>query len=332
MNSRSLSFFLSVCLLVGPVVVFGLYKLRQFSRGILQAERDALPYVPKPEPKSGIFLRRFSAPEQKYLRGLLHTTGYLFPLMIWLTFGIFILPLSDIELLTRNSWNNPPVFLWFRVLLVATTFVGTSCYIFGIVTANLVTTPIRFGPTARFYRTRPLSISFLFWTNVLVALGSELAAILTGIGTGILLLVAIHGPIWLHLPPAFPGAIVPNDGKQELYASFLATSPVRVLLSVCITITLSFSVFTVLLATPYALPGKKGSGPNAVVILAMTLGMFAFLTLNIARIFGAVSIPAWLFMYAELGPPPPYVYALVPVSLSAGLLLLARYFIGNSEV
>ncbi|MGA2218760.1 MAG: hypothetical protein ABSG51_11780 [Terracidiphilus sp.] len=332
MSGRSQTFFLSVCILIGPVLLFGLYKLRQFSRGVLQAERDALPYDSKPEPMPGFLLRRFSAPEQKYLRQLLRTTGYLFPLLTWLTFGIFILPASDVELFTHNTWNNPPVFLWLRILLGATTFVGTTCYIFGIVMANLVTTPLRFGPSARFYRTRPLGIGFLFWTNALVALGTELAAILIGFGAGMLLLAAIHGPIWMHLPPAFPGTLVPNDGKLELYASLLATSPPRVLLSICTTITLSFSVFTVLLATPYALPGTRSSRPNAVVILAMTLGMFAFLALNIARIFRAASIPAWLFMYAELGPPPPYAYALVPVSLSAGLLLLARYFIGKTEV
>jgi hypothetical protein len=45
-----------------------------------------------------------------------------------------------------------------------------------------------------------------------------------------------------------------------------------------------------------------------------------------------VHLPLWLFVYLELGPPPPYAFALIPVALSAGLLLLARYFVGISEV
>jgi PSP len=332
MSSRSLSFFFSACLLVGPVVVVAFYKLRRYSRAMLQAERDALPYDAKPEPKPGILLRRFSTPEQKYLRQLLHTTKYIFPLMSWLTFGIFILPASDIQLLTHNSWNNPQAYLWFRVLLGAASFTGTSCFIFGVLTGSFVITPLRFGTTAQFYRTRPLGLGFLFWTNLLIGLGSELAAILTGAGAALLLLAAIHGPIWLHLPPAFPGVIIPNDGKQELYASLLATSPPRILLSVCTTITLSLAIGSVLLAIPYALPGKQGSRPNSFPVIVMALAAFGLLFLRPALELNGMHLPSWLFVYSELGPPPPYAYALIPVALSAGLLLLARYLIGKSEV
>jgi hypothetical protein len=332
MSSRSLSFFLSACLLVGPIVVLAIYKLRRYARGIQQAERDTLDYDPKAEPRPGILLRRFSAPEQKYLRQLLRTTGYVFPLMIWLTFGILLVPASDIALFTHNSWNNPWVFLWFRMVLGATTFVGTSCYIFGMVTANLIMSPLRFGAPARFFRTRPLGIGFLFWTNLTVALGSELTAILTGAGAAVLLLAAIHGPIWLHLPSSFPGVITPDGGKQELYASLLATSAPRVLISICTTITLSLSIFAVLLAVPYNWPGTQSSRPNVFPVLAMCAGICAYSGFTLARIFGAVRLPAWLFMYSELGPPPPYAYALVPVAVSACLLFLSRYFIGKSEV
>lgn len=332
MSSRSLSFFFAACLLAGPVVVFAFYKLRRYSRGILEAERDALPYDAKPEPKPGILLRRFSTPEQTYLRQLLHTARYMFPLMSWLTFAIFILPISDIQLLTHNSWNNPHAFLWCRILLGATSFTATSCFIFGVLTGTLVITPLRFGTTAQFYRTRPLGLGFLFWTNLMITLGSELAAILTGAGAALLLLAAIYGPIWLHLPPAFPGVIVPNDGKQELYASLLATSPPRILLSVCTTITLSFGICAVLLAIPYAWPDKQGSRPNFFPGAVMALGILSLFFLTAALFLNGMHLLPWLFVYSELGPPPPYAYALIPVSLSAGLLLLARYLIGKSEV
>jgi hypothetical protein len=145
-------------------------------------------------------------------------------------------------------------------------------------------------------------------------------------------LAAIHGPIWLHLPPVFPGVIIPNDGKQELYASLLATSPPRILLSVCTTITLSFGICAVLLAIPNAWPDKHGSRPNFFPVLVMALGMFGLLFLKAAMELNGMHLLSWLFVYSELGPPPPYAYALISISLSAGLLLLARYLIGKSEV
>jgi hypothetical protein len=106
------------------------------------------------------------------------------------------------------------------------------------------------GKLKQFFRTRPLGIGFLFWTNLIVVLGSGLAGMLTGVAATMLLLAAIHGPIWLHLPTAFPGVVTPNDGRQELYDSLLATSPPRILLSICTTSVLSLSVFAILLAAP----------------------------------------------------------------------------------
>jgi hypothetical protein len=60
--------------------------------------------------------------------------------------------------------------------------------------------------------------------------------------------------------------------------------------------------------------------------------MFGLLFLKLALDLNGMPLPPWLFVYSELGPPPPYEYALVPVALSASLLLLARYFIGKTEV
>jgi hypothetical protein len=60
--------------------------------------------------------------------------------------------------------------------------------------------------------------------------------------------------------------------------------------------------------------------------------MFGLFLLKAALELNGMHLPPWLFVYSELGSPPPYAYALIPVSLSAGLLLLARYLIGKSEV
>jgi len=332
MSGQLQSLLVSICLLVGPIVVFGVYKVRRNLRGIRQAERDALGYVPKPEPKPGILLRGFSAPERKYLLQLLRTTRYAFPLMSWLTLGIFSLPILDPRFFNHNTWNDPLAFLWFRTLLGAATFVGISCFIFGMITAAAVLATLRFGTAAQFFRTRPLGIGFLYWTSLIVVLGSELAGMLTGVGVAMLLLAAIHGPIWLHLPTAFPGVVTPNDGRLELYASLLATSPPRIFLSICTTTVLSLGVSAVLLAAPYSWPGRQGSRPNVLPALAMAFGMCSLIVLRAVLDLNDVHLPTWLFVYSRLGPPPPYAFALIPVAISACLLILARYLIGKSEV
>jgi hypothetical protein len=39
-----------------------------------------------------------------------------------------------------------------------------------------------------------------------------------------------------------------------------------------------------------------------------------------------------LFIYNELGPPPPYSHALIPIALAIGLLALARHFVRQFEL
>ncbi len=331
MNGALQNFLATTSLLLGPIVIFGIYKLRRYTSGIRQAERDARPYNPRPEPKPGLLLRQFSAPEQKYLRQLLGPASYIFLCLSWFWFGIFVFPTLNI-VFTHNTWNNPRAFLWFRILLQSTSLVGTSCIFLGLAAASLVIPPLRFGTAAQFFRTRPLGIGFLFWTILMVALGTELASIFTGTGAAFLLLAAIHGPIWLHLPPAFPGVLTPNDGRPALYAALLATSPPRIFLSICTTTALSLSLFAFLMAIPSLWRGGQSSRPNVLPVLAMGSAIAAWLVFNLARIFVDVRLPPWLFVYLELGPPPPYAFALIPVVLSAGMLLLARYFVGKSEV
>jgi hypothetical protein len=330
MNGAVRSFVAAIGLMLGPIIVFGIHKLRRYARGAQQAERDALPYDPKPQAQPGVLLHRFSPPQQKYLRLILGSACYLFPALGWLTFGILSLPIFDPRF--HNTWNDPLAFLWFRMVLGATTFVGTSCFIFGMVTATLVMSGLRFGTTAQFFRTRPLGIGFLFWTNLLVSLGTLLAAIFTGIGASLLLLVATHGPIWRHLPPVFPGVVTAHDDRPELYASLLATSPPHIFLSIATTTALILGLFSVLLAFPYSLRGKRSSLPNTFPALAVAFGMCGWLALRLVVDVIGVHLPSWLFLYSELGPPPPYAFTLIPAALSAGLLLLARYFVGKSEV
>jgi hypothetical protein len=64
----------------------------------------------------------------------------------------------------------------------------------------------------------------------------------------------------------------------------------------------------------------------------MAFGMSSLVILRTALDLTDVHLPAWLFVYSKLGPPPAYAFAPIPVALSAGLLVLARYFVGKSEV
>jgi hypothetical protein len=69
---------LSIAILLGPIVLWGVYKLSKMHRAAVQAERDALPFAPKPEPAPNTFLRRFPLPERTLLEEQLTNASILY--------------------------------------------------------------------------------------------------------------------------------------------------------------------------------------------------------------------------------------------------------------
>jgi hypothetical protein len=167
---------------------------------------------------------------------------------------------------------------------------------------------------------------------VLPVLAAVIAAALTGAAVSFALLVALKGPLWQHLPASFPGiATTPDDDRPQLYAALLATSLPRVFLSLCTTVALVFSGFALLFTLPVNPWSFRNPGPLR-FLPPVIGGMLAAWTMVALDMLQLVHLPRELFFYTHLGPPPPYVFIVCPILISASLLLVARFFTSRLEL
>lgn len=322
---------ITVCLLVfsAPMMIFGVYKIRQASRAITQAERDALPFDPKPEPTPFVLLHRFTVPQRVYLMQQLKLAAALSAFFAWLFLFILSLPIFNTPP-NASKWFDLSAFVWLQFLRNATSslqFLAALIFLCGFVAI----TPLRIGAEARFYRTRPLSVRFLFWSRVLPLLAALLLAAMTGIVLAFALLVAVKGQVWHNLPAVIPRVLGPDDADlAQEYSSLLVTSAPRIFLSILTTLSL---VFTGLLAV-LSLPLRLKLGNAATGLSAPLLMLFCALPIFLIGLFdfGAQHLPSALFVYNRFGPPPPYLFALVPITLSIVFMALARLFVNQLEV
>jgi hypothetical protein len=203
---------------------------------------------------------------------------------------------------------------------------------FPLILAITSIVPIRLGIIARFYLTRPIPIGVLFWSRVLPTIAALVAGMFTGVCLTLALVWVFKGPIWQHLPSAIPGASDADCGCAGMYRDMLATSAPRLFLSMLTTAALLYSSAIALLVAP--LNRKAGSG----VPVSFFLLFGGIFVVAVLRLFQIVShwqfslVPRQLFVYTDFGPPPPYAYALFPVALTIGLLLLSRSFVNRLEV
>jgi hypothetical protein len=321
----------AIAIFAAPLLLWVFYYSWRVRRETARAEMEARPFTPPPDPAPSNWLRRLPAAERAYLQYLMRSArgGYLFS--SWLIFSIVGLPLANIGSAHHTTWNNASAFLWFRYLLGATGMIGTTCGMLGLGFAIAAVYPMRRSPTAQFFRTRPIGMSFYFWSRVLYAAGILLSAIVTAAAASFALLYLLHGSIWRHLPATFPGTITgQGDDRSEWYLSLLATSALRVFLSLCTTATLAFSGFVAMFTLPAERLSGRGSSDNTASLFFIP-GMIGVLAFSALVTLNIVPIPRQLFVYAHLGPPPPYEFALYPLLLSAGLLLLARFFVTRLE-
>ena len=313
-----------------PMMIFIGYRIRQASRVAAHAERGTLPFDPKPESVPIALLRRFTLSRRVYLRQQLKIAFVLYVVLAWTFLFILSLPIFNVSA-NANKWFVPSALIWLQFLRSATSllqFLGTMILLCGFVAIS----PLRFGTEARFYRTRPLSIGFLFWSRVLPILIALLLAAMTGIVLAFALLVAVKGPVWHNLPAVIPRVLGADDAEiAQEYSLLLATSAPRIFLSLLTSFSL---VFTGLLAV-FSLPLfrlKSGNAlPSASVPLLMLLFVFPISLLGLLN-FGTHRLPSALFVYTRLGPPPHYIFALVPIALSTVFITLSRFFVNHLEV
>ena len=321
---------LSIAILLGPIVLWGVYKLSKMHRAALEAERDALPFAPKPEPAQNTFLGRIPLPERTLLREQLRNASILYFVLSWLFVNFFSIPLWPPTPWKHGAWTDPSAYAWFQYLRTAS---GSSqfCMAFCLGSALMVITPLKQAQKAQFYRTRPVGLGFQFWSHVLSTLSVLLASAVTGMAISLALLSAAKGPVWQHLPAAFPGIVTgPDDERPQMYQALLSTSAPRLFLSIVTTITLVFSAALALSTVPVIRRGSKSGA--AARFLTLEVALFGLLAFNLIDTLNVAHWPQQLNFYTHLGAPPAHVFIAVAILLSAGLLLLARYFIGRAEV
>lgn len=313
-----------------PILVSATWKIRNINKETRTAQREASPFEPKPLPASLVFVRGLGAIERRYLLQQIKAATLIFAFATWSFAFILLLPIFVMP--HAGQWFDRSALVWFMFVRGASNSPGfISIAIFACVFTAVV--PLRFGPEARYYRTRPINIGFLFWTRVLCILVPILLAIVAGVGITMFILVARHGLLWQHLPLRIPRVLGPNDSDvAQDYLNLLATSVPRVFLSLVTTIALLFTTLLALTTAPVLQAKGSGSAQNALLPVGGLLFMALAPLLILISHLSSVHIPGMLFVYGNLGSPPPYRYVLVPIALSLLLLALSRCFVNHLEV
>lgn len=320
----ALSFFV----FVAPLIALGIWKIRKNRHLMRQAELDPLPFVaPQPKPVPA-FLLRFDPAERGYLLQSLKLSGGLFLMYAW-TY-IYILNLGIMNIAPNaDKWSNQAALEWLLFLRAVAGTTQTMATM-PLITAFMVVGMLRFGPDARFNRTRPMRLNFLFWSRFLPITIGLFGVIILGCTIGMGIVYLLKGPIWHNLPTVIPRTLGPDDADvvQE-YADLLSTSAPRIFLSMLTTTALFFSLACAVMSLPSRRFRPGNVMPLMVPILLLALVPLSLLLLSFSGIHGLSNA---LFIYNELGPPPPYSHAVFSIALSIALLTATRHFVRQIEL
>ena len=323
-----LEFIAPLVILIVYVRIKNLINKRKLAALQSQPISAPAPFEPKPEPTPNLFMRRFSLPQRAYLRQQIATGKAFYYIAAW---GFIVFFTSGLlpQYVNRYGLEQPLAQrVWYSYLL----HISVVNVIFGIMmlaSALLAVSGLISASQAIFNRTRPLTLSFLFWARVLPAIATILASLATGMAVSFVLLLIFYGPVWLHLLDASSLSALTRVQASHL-VQILQTSAPFTFLSLITTALLIFSAAVVLISQPFPFLRNR---PSKSVLLPLTM-FFGILGSEAVHFLGGPFFSRWsriLFMYTTLGPPPPYVYALVPILASASLLVLAAFCISRVE-
>jgi hypothetical protein len=317
------SVLLSFLVFLSPLVAMAFYKICKLQRETTKAEQNPRPFESAPQPNPLALLSNLTFTQRLYLKQQIKTAATIFVFGAWvftfiLAIPIFIAPHGE-------KWFNKSALIWFEFLRNS-----SSSLQFLSMALFLAIVPLRFGAEARFYRTRPLTIGFLFWSRVLLIVLALILAAGVGIAVATGLLCVIKGPVWQNLPALIPRTLGPDDADiAEEYAGLLVTSAPRMLLSLLTTMILFFTALLALVTAP-VIRLRQSSSPFVPVRILLYASPL-LIALPMLRLV-SFHLPAILFVYVSFGPPPPYRFALLPIFLSVAFIFLARLFANRIEV
>lgn len=273
-----------------------------------------------PEPVPSLLLRRFDPPQRAYIRRQWLGVKTVYKPVAWISFVL----LSAGFMPQFISHNNPalqPTLVW-ESYLDTFSILGGIAGVGGLVFALFAISNLSATSFGRFTRTRPFSLRFLYWAHIGPMLTTLCAGLLTGVLLSFFLLLISYGPIWQSLPHnasalATLGPCNCPDDVQSLPAALQSSLP-RLILSLITTSILTFSLAATFFMQPLSFLRKPVITVPIAILLVFGSGMHSLLLPpHIARVF---------FLYSTLGPPPRYLFAIVPLTLSVFLLLVAECF------
>jgi len=320
----------TLVLLFAPLPVLIVVARIRLQRKRVSEDNSVVPqaFAPKPESAPGIWLRRFSLPERTYLRQQAGAAKIGFYIVAW---SVSVLASSTLlpggPDVHYGWYAGEPAFVWDRYL--TSMFLLTPAgFLFAIITALTAGVGLSAIGTYAINRTRPVTHRLLYWGRVGIALLTLLAGYFTGIAVSLALLIVLHGPVWQHLNANGQGLQI-TLMQMRRWNWMLNTSLARFLASVATSMSMIFSAFVLL---PQLQLGrvrlKMGKG----------LGMLVGLTLPFYIFFsqlGSFLLPRFTRMFFIYGlstkVPPPWIAALVPISITAVFLVCGRFAFSRSE-
>jgi hypothetical protein len=334
-----------------PPILFGIWFVIREKRKAAALEAAAPSFSPQVpaatsfHSKAGaFFFRCFDASQYAYLRRqqFVLACG---PLLTWIFFVYFSSGLMSQYVSAYAAQQPLALRVWYSYLFHISS--GAATYgIFAFCAAGLAVGELGPGSAiGRFLRTRPVSRSFLFWIRIGSVLSTFIVSLVLAAGASFILLLLLYGPVWKRLdngtqPTAAlitnalsqPGPSVDDILESSRlgaghFAWALQTSIPRLFLSIITTQSFFFSLVILLAMLPICSGRKK--------ITFVAVSVYVFFMLYIISVVAGSGISPDLaricFLYVRPGPPPPYIFALVPVMGSAALLGLASNFSNRND-
>lgn len=193
----------AVCSPLVPLIVYGRIKRkRQLAAQQLAAGEPGDDYPSlsaAPEPAMGALFQRFSVPERTWLREQWTLARFGFIASAWIFLLLLIIPLFPQYVRASYPRYPFPVALYVKYqtgFLLATLF-ATMIALFATI---MTVVSWQGGPAGIFWRTRPLSLRFLFWSRSMMALAALEAGLLTAFFLNFVYGWLIYRHLWAHLP------------------------------------------------------------------------------------------------------------------------------------
>ncbi len=311
------------------LMIYGRIKLkRQLAKTNAEGYAEpAFASEPSPAPRGLTALGsrlfpNFNAAQQAYLQFHLNQVRTFFLCGVYAVTCVATGGLFPNDSNTFGSDHQSPLYVWLN-FLQGWSLDSIFLSIVAIGAAFVLSTLFAQGEGSRFYRTRPLSLSFLFWSRTTIATFTLCASLIAGFALSFLLLIMTHGLVWRPLTKTIGLTFV--HGAMQIN---LGARP--------------GAVFRGLMSSPFRLALCSILG--AIVVYALSLMFFLLPVIRLKTkiaigfgvlLFGVMMVQVLirsslhhfarlLFLYPSLGPPPPYIFAVVPLAFIAAFLYLAR--------